>query len=57
MKTVGKRKSSRGNIVRADNLQKLAIALRRNKPFHPKGVFRFATFEEKEKWNLKIMSR
>ncbi len=57
IKIVGKRKPAKSNLENFDNLQKLALALRENKPFHPRGVFRFKTFEEKEKWDQKMMSR
>ena len=57
MKTVGNRTPARGSIRSADNLQKLAIALRGDKLFHPKGVFRFKSYEEKEAWDRKIMGR
>ena len=57
MKIVGKRKPATGNLKSADKLQKLAIALRGKKPFHPKGVYRFTSYEELEAWNLKILRR
>ncbi|MDP0501249.1 MAG: hypothetical protein Q7P63_14240 [Verrucomicrobiota bacterium JB022] len=57
MKVVGKRQPAPGNLENWDALQKLAISLRGNKPFHPRGVFRFKTWEEKAAWDLKMMGR
>ncbi len=57
MKIVGKRKPATGSIEKVDALQRLATDLRGDKPFHPKGVFKFKTFEEKEAWDRKIRSR
>jgi hypothetical protein len=37
MKVVGKRVPSRGGLVAADNLFRLVIDLRGDKPFFPKG--------------------
>lgn len=56
MKTVGKRKQATG-LSQIDNLFKLVIELRGNKPFIPKGVYRFKTFEEAQAWSLRMMTR
>lgn len=56
MKTVGKRKPASG-IASASALGKLVAALRGDKPFIPKGVYRFKTFEEAQKWSLEMTTR
>lgn len=57
MKTIGKRRPAKGSISSMSSLHELAVALRGDKPFHPRGVFRFKSHEEKEAWNLKNMAR
>ncbi|MBC8183673.1 hypothetical protein H8E88_21480 [candidate division KSB1 bacterium] len=57
IKTIGKRKKSPGGLVNTNNLLKLVIELRGNKPFYPKGLYRFKSFEEKEEWEKKMRSR
>ncbi len=57
IKIAGKRKPPQGGLEAANNLLKLAIDLRGDKPFIPKGVYRFKTHEEKDKWILKMMTR
>jgi len=57
IKTVGKRKPVKGSLQAFDDLQRLAMALRGNKPFHPRGLFRFKSYEEKEQWELKNLGR
>ncbi len=57
IKIAGKRKPSQEGLEAANNLLKLAIDLRGDKPFIPKGVYRFKTHEEKDKWILKMMTR
>jgi hypothetical protein len=56
MHQVGKRQP--GPVwKRFDALQKLVIELRKGKPFIPKGVHRFKTFQEAQQWSLQQMSR
>jgi hypothetical protein len=57
IKKLGKRRNSSGGLDNTNNLLKLVIDLRGNKPFYPKGVYRFKTYEEKEKWNIKMIAR
>ncbi len=57
MKIVGRRRPSRGGLMAADNLFRLVIALRGDKPFFPKGVYKFKTFEEKEAWEWRMRTR
>ena len=56
MLTLGKRTLSKG-LEAADKLLKLAIELRGDKPFIPKGLYKFKTFEEAQAWSLKMMTR
>ena len=53
IKTIGKRKKSLGGLVNTNNLLKLVIELLGNKPFYPKGLYRFRSYEEKEEWTKK----
>ena len=57
MKVVGRRKPGRGGIAAAAGFFDLVIALRGNKPYIPKGVHRFKTFEESQAWTLKMLTR
>ncbi len=56
MKTVGRRLPPKG-LEQADKLFKLVLELRGDKPFIPKGVYKFKTFEEAQEWSLKMMAR
>lgn len=57
VKVIGRRRPGKGGIVAAAGLLKMAVILRGDKPFIPKGVFRFSSFEESESWSLKMMTR
>ncbi len=57
MKVVGRKAKPKGGLEAADGLLRLVIALRGNKPFIPKGVHRFKTFEEAQAWSIKMMAR
>ena len=57
VKVIGRRRPGKGGIVAATGLLKMAVILRGDKPFIPKGVFRFSSFEESESWSLKMMTR
>ena len=57
MKTIGTRVQKRGDLASANGFLKLVIALRGNKPFIPRGVHRFRSFEEAQSWSLKMMTR
>lgn len=56
MKVVGRRRWS-GGLAGAAGLLELALRLRGDKPFIPKGVHRFATFEESDAWSLTMLTR
>jgi hypothetical protein len=55
-KVVGRRQW-RGGLAAAAGLLDLALRLRGDKPFVPKGVHRFASFEESDAWCLTILTR
>ena len=57
MKVVGRKRRVRAGLAQADAMQRLAHELRKGKPFMPKGVFRFKTFEEADAWKLKMLTR
>ena len=54
---VGRRLAPVIDIEKADGFLKLVLALRDGKPFIPKGVHRFRTFEESNQWSLDMISR
>jgi hypothetical protein len=56
MKVVGRRRW-RGGLAAAAPLLDLAVMLRGQKPFVPKGVHRFRSFEESEAWFLRMLTR
>jgi len=55
-KVVGRRRW-RGGIAATAGLLELALRLRGDKPFIPKGVHRFASFEDSDAWSLKMLTR
>lgn len=57
MKVVGRKGRVQSGLVHADAMQRLTLELRRGKPFMPKGVFRFKTFEEADAWKLRMLTR
>jgi len=57
MKIVGKRKKGNANLVTAAPFLELARSLRGSKPFIPKGVYRFSSFEESQQWSIRMMAR
>jgi hypothetical protein len=56
MKVVGSRRS-RGGLLQAAPFLELIVSLRGMKPFIPKGVHRFNSFEESQQWSIKMMAR
>jgi hypothetical protein len=56
MKVVGRREWQ-GGLAAAAGLLDLAVRLRGDKPFIPKGVHRFASFEESDTWFLTMLTR
>lgn len=57
MKVVGRRIPSHGGVAAAARFLDLVIRLRGDKPFIPKGVHRFRSFEESQDWSLAMMTR
>jgi len=57
MKVLGRRKTSRRGIVAAADFLDLVIQLRRGKPFIPRGLHKFRTFEEAQAWSIEMMAR
>jgi hypothetical protein len=58
MKVVGRRRPpARRDLVYAAPLLSLAVRLRGSRPFLPKGVHRFRSFEEADQWSLRMMAR
>ena len=57
-KVAGKRSFTCGSGVEAnDGFFRLVLSLRGNKPFIPRGVYRFKTFQESEAWMIQMMAR
>ena len=57
MRVVGRRKEPSGGLIAAGNLLKLLRDLRGDRPFLPRGVYRFKTFEEADEWQMKMLTR
>lgn len=57
MKIFGRKGKPKVNLETANGFLKLMRTLRGTRPFIPKGVFRFKTFEEADAWNLQMMTR
>jgi len=56
MKVVGRRRW-KSRLADAAALLDLSVRLRGEKPFVPKGVHRFESFEESDAWLLRMMTR
>ena len=57
VKVLGRRTPSRGGLEAAAPFLDLAIRLRRDRPFIPRGVHRFQSFEESAAWSIQMMAR
>ncbi len=57
MKVVGRKGSPKVNVETANEFLKLVAVVRGNRPYIPKGVWRFKTFEEADAWKLKMITR
>ena len=55
-KVVGRRRW-RGGLAAAAPLLDLTVRLRGDKPFVPRGVHRFTSFEESDAWLLRMLTR
>jgi len=56
MKVVGRRRWGRGLVATAP-LLRLSLKLRGDKPFLPRGFYRFRSLEESEEWTLRMLTR
>ena len=56
VKVVGRRRLGRG-LSAAAPLLRLVVDLRGSKPFLPRGIHRFRSFEESEEWTLRMLTR
>jgi hypothetical protein len=56
VKIVGRRKPETGPEAAADFLH-FVIKLRGDRPFIPRGVHRFKSFEEAQEWSIRMMAR
>jgi hypothetical protein len=59
MKIIGRRKYNlrgKDSLKEVDKLQRLAMRLRKGKPFFPPGVYCFKSFEEEDLWRMKILT-
>jgi hypothetical protein len=57
MKIVGRKGEPKVNVVTFDPMQKMLRAVRRGQLFIPKGVWRFKTYEEADKWTMDMLTR
>ena len=57
IKILGRRAPPRGGILAAAAFLDLVIRLRGRRPFIPKGLHRFRTFEESQTWSIQMMAR
>ncbi len=57
MKILGRRRPSTGGLTAAAPFLDLVLRLRGAKPFIPKGLHRFKSFEESEEWSMAMMAR
>ena len=57
MKVVGRKQAAKGGLEAASGFLEMVIALRGDKPFIPKGVHRFKSFEESNAWSIEMMTR
>ncbi len=57
MKVVGRNASSKVDVVAIDGMQNMANVLRASRPFLPRGVWRFKTFEEADAWTHRMLTR
>lgn len=56
VKIIGHRQPAHG-FEQAAAFLDTVVALRGNRPFIPKGCYRFKTFEEAQAWNIKMLAR
>jgi hypothetical protein len=57
IKVVGRKGNPKVDAEAIDPMQRMVNELRKGRPFVPKGVFRFKSFEEADKWLLEMQTR
>ncbi|GDY19661.1 hypothetical protein LBMAG56_10060 [Verrucomicrobiota bacterium] len=57
MKIFGRKGKTKVNLETANGFLKLMRTLRGNRPFIPKGVWRFKTAAEADAWTLRMITR
>ena len=57
IKILGRRTAHETGLPAAAKFLDLVIALRGGKPFVPRGVHRFSTFEERQEWSIRMIAR
>lgn len=57
IKVLGRRTAHEVGLPAAAKFLDMVIALRGDKPFIPRGVHRFSTFEESQAWSIRMMAR
>jgi hypothetical protein len=57
MKVVGRRGETKVDAITFDTVQRAVNILRHGRPFVPKGVWRFKSFEEADQWTMKMLTR
>ena len=57
MKVVGRRGKTKVDVLTFDPMQRMVNELRQGRPFMPKGVWRFKSFEEADEWTMKMLTR
>jgi hypothetical protein len=57
IKIVGRKGTPKVNAVAIDPMQRMVNELRKGRSWIPKGVFRFKSFEEADKWLLEMQTR
>ena len=57
IKLVGRKGKLKIDAQAIDSMQRMVNELRKGRPFVPKGVFRFKSFEEADKWLLEMQTR
>jgi hypothetical protein len=57
IKVVGRQGEAKVDVVSFDPMQRAYAELRRGRPFIPKGVWKFKSFEEADEWLMKMLTR
>ena len=57
IKVLGRRTAHETGLPAAAKFLDMVIELRGDKPFIPRGVHRFSTFEESQAWSIRMMAR